>query len=69
MLLRIAEKYSVTGGRVDDGGAEMNSHRVSLRVSQSVWTHERAASSRPIPQVLEPLAILSRYQRDETIYP
>jgi hypothetical protein len=44
MLLRIAEKYSVTGGRADDGGAEMNSNRASPHISESVWTHEQAAS-------------------------
>jgi CRP-like cAMP-binding protein len=70
MLLRIAEKYSVTGGRADDGGAEMNSNRAGLHISESVWTHEHAASPRSTPQPLESLATtLSRYQPDEEIYP
>jgi CRP/FNR family transcriptional regulator, nitrogen fixation regulation protein len=48
----------------------MNSHPASLRISESTWTHERAASPRSRPEPLESLAtILSRYQRDEEIYP
>jgi len=54
---------------VDDGGAEMNANRAGLNISEPVWTHERVGSSRSIPQALEPLAVLSRYQRDEEIYP
>jgi CRP/FNR family transcriptional regulator, nitrogen fixation regulation protein len=70
MLVCIADKYSVTGGRVDDGGAEMNSNRAGLHVSEPVWTHERFASPRSRPEPLESLATtLSRYQRDEEIYP
>jgi CRP/FNR family transcriptional regulator, nitrogen fixation regulation protein len=53
----------------DDGGAETNTNRAGLNIDEPVWTHERVASSRPIPQALESLAIVSRYQRDEEIYP
>jgi CRP-like cAMP-binding protein len=70
MLLRIAEKYSVTSGRADHGGADMNSNRAGLHISESVWTHEHAAIPRSTPEQLESLATtLSRYQRDEEIYP
>jgi CRP/FNR family nitrogen fixation transcriptional regulator len=54
---------------VDDGGAEMNANRAGLNISEPVWMHERVGSSRSIPQALESLAVLSRYQRDEEIYP
>jgi CRP/FNR family nitrogen fixation transcriptional regulator len=47
----------------------MNTNRAGLNIDEPVWTHERVASSRPIPQALESLAIVSRYQRDEEIYP
>ena len=47
----------------------MNTNRAGLNVDEPVWMHERVASSRPIPQALEALAILSRYRRDEEIYP
>ena len=47
----------------------MNAIRASLNISEPVWTHECVTSSRPIPQALEALAIVSRYQRDEEIYP
>src|SRR6266850_4908106 len=53
----------------DDGGAEMNANRAGLNISEPVWTHERVTSSRSTPQALESLAIVSRYQRDEGIYP
>jgi CRP/FNR family transcriptional regulator, nitrogen fixation regulation protein len=53
----------------DDGGAEMNANRAGLNISEPVWTHERVASSRSIQDALESLAIVSRYQRDEEIYP
>lgn len=47
----------------------MNTNRAGLNIDEPVWTHERVASSRPIPQALEALAIVSRYRRDEEIYP
>ena len=47
----------------------MNTNRAGLNIDEPVWTHERVASSRPIPQALESLAIVSRYRRDEEIYP
>ena len=47
----------------------MNANRAGLNISEPVWTHERVGSSRSIPQALESLAVLSRYQRDEEIYP
>jgi len=47
----------------------MNSNRAGLNISEPVWTHERVESSRSIPEALESLAIVSRYQRDEGIYP
>jgi CRP/FNR family nitrogen fixation transcriptional regulator len=52
----------------DDGGAEMNTNRAGLNISEPVWTRERATSSRSIEETLESLAIVSRYQRDEEIY-
>jgi CRP/FNR family nitrogen fixation transcriptional regulator len=68
-VLRIADKTKSSGDKADDGGAEMNTNRAGLNVSEPVWMHERVASSRSIPQALESLAIESRYQRDEEIYP
>lgn len=48
----------------------MNSNRAGLDFSELVWTHERSASPRSIPDPLESLATtLVRYQRDEEIYP
>jgi CRP/FNR family nitrogen fixation transcriptional regulator len=47
----------------------MNANRAGLQISEPGWTHERAASPRPVPQALESLATVSRYQRDEEIYP
>lgn len=48
----------------------MNSNRASPHISESVWTHEQAASPRSTPEPLESLATtLSKYQRDEEIYP
>ena len=47
----------------------MNANRAGLNISEPVWTHERVASSRSIQDALESLAIVSRYQRDEEIYP
>jgi CRP/FNR family nitrogen fixation transcriptional regulator len=47
----------------------MSANRASLNLSQPVWTREGVTSSRSIPQALESLAIVSRYQRDEEIYP
>ena len=43
----------------------MDANRADLSTSEQVWTHERAASPRSIPQMLEALALVSRYQRDE----
>src|SRR5256885_13020361 len=56
------------GGRADDGEPEMDANQADLSTSEQVWTHERAASPRSIPQMLEALAVVSRYQRDEEIY-
>jgi CRP/FNR family nitrogen fixation transcriptional regulator len=47
----------------------MNANRVGLNIGEPVWTHERVARSRSIQDALESLAIVSRYQRDEEIYP
>ena len=47
----------------------MDANRADLSTSEQVWTHERAASPRSIPQILEALALVSRYQPDEEIYP
>jgi CRP-like cAMP-binding protein len=47
----------------------MNAIRASLNISEPVWAHERVTSSRSIPQTLEALAVVTRYQRDEEIYP
>ena len=47
----------------------MDANRADLSTREQVWTHERAASPRSIPQILEALALVSRYQRDEEIYP
>jgi CRP/FNR family nitrogen fixation transcriptional regulator len=47
----------------------MNANRAGLHITEPGWTHERAAIPRPIPQALESLAAVSRYQRDEEIYP
>jgi CRP/FNR family nitrogen fixation transcriptional regulator len=49
---------------------KMNSNQAGPHVSESVWTHEPAASPRSTPEPLESLATtLFRYQRDEEIYP
>jgi hypothetical protein len=47
----------------------MNANRAGLNIGEPVWTHERVARSRSIQDALESLAIVSRYQRDEEIYP
>jgi CRP/FNR family transcriptional regulator, nitrogen fixation regulation protein len=47
----------------------MNTNRAGLHISEPGWTHERTGSDRSIAQALESLAIVSRYQRDEEIYP
>ena len=47
----------------------MNTNRASLQPSEPVWMDERDTSRRSIPPELESLAIVSRYQRDEEIYP
>ena len=47
----------------------MDANQADLSTSEQVWTHERAASPRSIPQMLEALALVSRHQRDEEIYP
>ena len=47
----------------------MDANRADLSTSEQVWTHEPAASPRSTPQMLEALALVSRYQRDEEIYP
>ena len=46
----------------------MDANQADLSTSEQVWTHERAASPRSIPQMLEALALVSRYQRDQEIY-
>jgi hypothetical protein len=46
----------------------MDANRADLSTSEQMWTHEPAASPRSIPQMLEALALVSRYQRDEEIY-
>jgi CRP/FNR family transcriptional regulator, nitrogen fixation regulation protein len=47
----------------------MNANRAGLHAPEAVWTHQPSANSRSTPQALESLAIVSRYQRDEEIYP
>jgi CRP/FNR family nitrogen fixation transcriptional regulator len=47
----------------------MDANQADLNIREQVWTHERAASPQSIPQALEALALVSRYQRDEEIYP
>jgi CRP/FNR family nitrogen fixation transcriptional regulator len=48
----------------------MNSNRAGMHISESVWTHERAANPGSTPEPLGSLATtLSKYQRDEEIYP
>jgi CRP/FNR family nitrogen fixation transcriptional regulator len=47
----------------------MDANQAGLNLREQVWTHERAASPQSIPQPLEALAMVSRYQRDEEIYP
>lgn len=47
----------------------MNANGASLHISEPTWTHERAESPRSIPTALEALAVASRFQRDEEIYP
>src|SRR5690348_14546855 len=46
----------------------MDANRADLSTSEQMWTHEPAASPRSIPQMLEALALVSRYQQDEEIY-
>jgi hypothetical protein len=46
----------------------MDINQADLNTSEQVWTHEPAASPRSIPQTLEALALVSRYQRDQEIY-
>ena len=46
----------------------MDANQADLSTSEQVWTHERAASPRSIPQMLETLPLVSRYQRDQEIY-
>src|SRR5438105_1492102 len=52
-----------------NGGTEMNANGASLHISEPTWTHERAEGPRSIPTALEALAVASRFQRDEEIYP
>ena len=47
----------------------MNANGASLHISEPTWTHERAESPRSIPTALEALAVASRFQRYEEIYP
>jgi len=47
----------------------MDANQAGLNLREQVWTHERAASPQSIPQTLLALAMVSRYQRDEEIYP
>ena len=47
----------------------MNANGDSLHISERTWTHERAESPRSIPTALDALAVASRFQRDEEIYP
>ncbi|MGA7863319.1 MAG: helix-turn-helix domain-containing protein [Stellaceae bacterium] len=47
----------------------MDANQADLNIREQVWTHERAASPQSIPRALEALALVSRYQRDEEIYP
>ena len=47
----------------------MNANGASLHISERTWTHERAESPRSIPTALDALAVASRFQRDEEIYP
>src|SRR3984893_12076455 len=47
----------------------MDANQAGLNLREQVWTHERAASPQSIPQMLEALAVVSRYQRDKEIYP
>src|ERR1700732_2312136 len=59
---------SLAAGQTN-GGAEMNANGASLHISERTWTHERAESPRSIPTALDALAVASRFQRDEEIYP
>jgi CRP/FNR family nitrogen fixation transcriptional regulator len=47
----------------------MNANGASLHISEWTRTHERAESPRSIPTALDALAVASRFQRDEEIYP
>jgi len=47
----------------------MEPNRAGLDVSAPVWTHERVLNGRPIPRALEALAMVSRYEKDQEIYP
>jgi CRP/FNR family nitrogen fixation transcriptional regulator len=47
----------------------MNANGASLHISERTRTHERAESHRSIPTALDALAVASRFQRDEEIYP
>ncbi len=46
----------------------MSANQFDDRVREPVWTHQRVEIARSIPPVLDPLATVSRFQRDETIY-
>jgi CheY-like chemotaxis protein len=63
MLLRIAEKYSVTGGRADDGGAEMNFNRAGLHISvQMPGLNELELQSRLIAEGYQiPIICITAY--------
>jgi hypothetical protein len=45
----------------------MHANRADLNTSEQVWPHERAASPRSIPQMLEALALVFRYQRERRL--
>ena len=47
----------------------MEPNRAGLEVSAPLWTHERVLNGRPIPQALEALAMVTRYEKDQEIYP
>src|SRR5947199_6896512 len=47
----------------------MDADQAGRSIREQVWTHEQAANPRSIPQALEALALRSRYQRDQEIYP
>jgi len=47
----------------------MDADQAGQSIREQLWTHEQAASPRSIPQALEALALRSRHQRDQEIYP